>query len=122
MTTEDADVSTGKQDQPDEEPAGAQRRLETFKRRVEAILTKVAEPRPGESGWYIDSGEGRAYSAGAEVLKGADVSIGPNNRRFALAIEAIKQLEVPPGSTAEQIMETATKKYLSLMAAEKTGT
>ncbi|MET9267011.1 hypothetical protein [Amycolatopsis sp. NPDC004079] len=118
MTIEMADTSNSMENEPGKKQEGEPSRLEIFRRRVGEILTKAAEPGPNESGWYIDSGEARAYTAGAEVLKGADVSIGPNNRRFILAIEAMKEVELAPGSTADQIMDATTDKYLDLMAAE----
>ncbi|MEV5717292.1 hypothetical protein AB0L41_25665 [Amycolatopsis mediterranei] len=119
MTVEVKDTADSMENDPEGKPEAAPSRLEIFKRRVGEILTKIAEPGPNETGWYIDSGEGRAYAAGAEVLKGADVSIGPDNRRFTTIIKAMKQVDVPPGSTVEQIMDTTTNKYLDLMAAEK---
>jgi hypothetical protein len=96
--------------------------LDPIQRADKWVSRSVKEPRRGESGWYVHTGEGRAIAAGAEATEGVDTTTSLGNPNIELAIDAVRQAKVPEGSDFDQALEATFEKYRQLRSASENQT
>lgn len=91
-------------------------RLGRAKDRIVAVATGLANTTDDQpSGWYVNTGEGTAVSAGSEDLKGVDLG-SVLGQKFAMTLDVVVEVNSRDDLPASERYEAVEQSYSARLA------